>query len=255
MFTLAAIKDVWYKISKNQPGNIPLDFELTVYEKLLDLFHVGNYYYYIFNTAHAKIEYTSEGFEKITNYSPEIFSVEWVLDNMHPNDQPRFFQYEKLVADFFNKLPSHKVMKYKVSYDYRIRTKEGRYRWILQQVTTIQTNEEGAVIRVIGIHTDITHLKTDQNPSGLSFLGLENEPSFINYHQEGTFIDHTFGSFTAKEKQVLKFVVEGKTTKEIAELLNKSIHTINSHRKSIFQKSNAMTVADLVSKTIENNWI
>ena len=255
MFTLTTIKDVWSKIAKHQSGNIPLDFEITVYKKMLDLFHVGDYYYYIFNTAHANIEYTSESFEKVTGFTPQVFSVEWVIQNIHPIDQPRFFNYEKMVTDFFNKLPPEKVLKYKVSYDYRIKTKEGKYKWILQQVTTIQAKEDGAVIRVIGIHTDITHIKTDQKPSGLSFLGLDNEPSYLNYQEESLNTNSVSEKFTSKEKQVLNLVVQGRTTKEISEILNKSVHTINSHRKNIFQKSRAITVADLVSKSIENNWV
>ena len=61
--------------------------------------------------------------------------------------------------------------------------------------------------------------------------------------------------FSGKEKEVLKLVIEGKTTKEIAETLHKSVHTINSHRKNIFQKTESKTIAELVSNCIKNNWI
>ncbi len=253
--TLSNIKDNWRKIAKFQNGNIPHDFEVKVYKKLLELFHVGDYYYYLFNTANGKIEYTSDGFEKILGYPAKIFSVEWILENMHPLNKPRFFAYEKLVTEFFNQLNPEKVLKYKVSYDYRIKTKEGNYKWILQQVTTIQTDENGSVIRVVGVHTDISHLKNNHKPSGLSFLGLEGEPSFLNIQDESNFLQHPQEKFTTKEKEILKLVAQGNTTKEIAEILNKSVHTINSHRKNIFQKTESKTVADLVAKTIENNWI
>ena len=61
--------------------------------------------------------------------------------------------------------------------------------------------------------------------------------------------------FTLKEKEILKLVVQGNTSKEIAEKLHKSIHTINTHRKNIFQKTESKTIADLISKSIDNNWI
>ena len=159
------------------------------------------------------------------------------------------------MTEFFNQLNPEKVLKYKVSYDYRIKTKEGNFKWILQQVTTIQTDENGSVIRVVGVHTDISHLKNNQKPSGLSLLGLEGEPSFLNIQDESNFLQHPQEKFTTKEKEILKLVAQGNTTKEIAEILNKSVHTINSHRKNIFQKTESKTVADLVAKTIENNWI
>ena len=255
MVTLASIKVVWAKIAKYQDGNIPPDFELKVYKKLLELFHVGNYYYYIFNIANAEIEFTSEGFEKIIGLKPKTFTVQWVLENIHPLDQKRFFDYEELVGNFFNQLPSEKVLKYKVSYDNRIKTKEDNYKWILQQVSAIQTNENGAVIRVIGIHTDISNIKSNNEPSGLSFIGLENEPTFLNYQEKNILVKNSKDIFTPTEKEILNLVVQGLTSKNIAEILNKSVHTINSHRKNIFQKTEAKTVAELVSKSIENNWV
>lgn len=254
-FTLSEIETTWKQIAKNQDGNIPINFELKIYKKLLELFHVGDYYYYIFNTANAEIEHTSEGFEKIIGYPPKTFTVGWILENMHPEDKPRFYYYEKLVSNFFNELDSDKVLKYKVSYDYRVKTKSGKYKWILQQVTTVQTDVNGSVLRVIGVHTDISHIKSNQIPSGLSFIGLENETSILNYQDKNSAINILNDKFTLKEKEILKLVVQGNTSKEIAEKLHKSIHTINTHRKNIFQKTESKTIADLISKSIDNNWI
>ena len=41
---------------------------------------------------------------------------------------------------------------------------------------------------------------------------------------------------TQTEREVLKAIAQGKTTKEIAAERFSSIHTINSHRKNIFRK-------------------
>lgn len=43
---------------------------------------------------------------------------------------------------------------------------------------------------------------------------------------------------TQTEREVLKLIAQGKTTKEIAAERFSSIHTINSHRKNIFRKLN-----------------
>ena len=47
---------------------------------------------------------------------------------------------------------------------------------------------------------------------------------------------------TATEKNILKEIASGKTTKEIAAEKNLSFHTINSHRKNIFRKLGVNTV-------------
>lgn len=46
----------------------------------------------------------------------------------------------------------------------------------------------------------------------------------------------TINLLTQTEKNILKEIALGKTTKEIAAEKNLSFHTINSHRKNIFRK-------------------
>lgn len=249
------MKKTWHQIAKNHKGETPSSFELEVYKKLLGLFHVGNYYYYIFNAGTANIEFTSEQFTGILGYPSDMFNVDWIFDNIHPDDRPRFAAYEHTVTDFFNNLSPEKILKYKVSYDYRLRCKDGSYKWFLQQVITIQSDENGSVIRVLGVHTDITHLKTDDTGSGLSFLGLDGEPSFYNVSINELVLLPGNELFSKREKEVLQLVLAGKTTSEIAELLSVSIHTINSHRKSIFSKSECKSLVELGSKSVREGWV
>lgn len=250
------MKKMWSEISRYKDGSIPPNFELKIYKKMLEIFHIGEYYHYILNIADdVKMEFVSDNITNILGIHPEDFTAEYIFENMHPDDTPRFAIHEQKVADFFMNLPPEKVLKYKVSYDYRLRTKNGNYKWILMQTTTIQSDENGAVIRVLGVQTDITHLKTENKPSGLSFLGLEGEPSYYNVPIDGMVFLPSEEIFSPKEKEILKLVIEGKTTKEIAEILCKSVHTVNSHRKNIFQKTDSKTVAELAVKCVRNNWI
>ena len=159
--------------------------------------------------------------------------------------------YEQQVTAFFNALPPDKVLKYKVSYDYRLRCADGSYKWILMQTITIQSDEKGSVIRVLGIQTDISHMKVDTIPSGLSFIGLDGEPSFYNTVGQNT----KQVLFTKRERQILELIITGKTTCEIADLLNISMHTVNTHRKNIMAKSDCKSLVELGSKAIREGWI
>ncbi|WP_211245483.1 LuxR C-terminal-related transcriptional regulator [Sphingobacterium alkalisoli] len=249
------MKQTWLQIAKHQNGSTPASFELQVYKKLLELFHVGDYYYYIFNACTVAIEFVSDRFENIVGNVGCGFSVEWLFDNIHPDDKTRFIDYERKVTDFFTNLPPEKVMKYKVSYGYRLRCANGTYKYILQQVTTIQSDEQGSVIRVLGVHTDITHLKTDDRPLGLSFIGLEGEPSFHNVLTVSSNLLPTVDFFSKREKEVLKLVLSGKSSIEIAALLHISKYTVDSHRKSIFSKSACNNLVELGAKAIQNAWL
>ena len=59
---------------------------------------------------------------------------------------------------------------------------------------------------------------------------------------------------TAREKQVLQLIAEGKTSKEIGALLFISIHTVHSHRKNIKNKLDLRKNADLVRYAIEKGY-
>jgi len=249
------MKKTWYQIARNQDGNIPPSFELEVYKKILNLFHIGNYYYYICNIASVEMEFVSDTVFSVLGIRPEEHSVQGIFENIHPEDRGRFIAHEGKVTEFFNQLPAEKVLKYKVSYDYRLKCADGSYKWILQQITTIQSGEDGAVIRVLGVHTDITHLKTNNQPSGLSFLGLEGEPSFHNVPVQSTIFLPSKEIFSRREKEILHLIVSGLTSKEIADNLYISHHTVNSHRKNILKKTGCSTPNELVAKAIKEGWV
>lgn len=59
---------------------------------------------------------------------------------------------------------------------------------------------------------------------------------------------------TTREREVLQLVAEGKTSKEIAQLLFISIHTVNNHRKNIKQRLAIRKNADLVKYALKHGY-
>jgi two-component system response regulator NreC len=60
---------------------------------------------------------------------------------------------------------------------------------------------------------------------------------------------------TDRERQVLQLVAEGKTTKEVAEVLGLSVKTADSHRTRIMQKLDIHETASLVRYAIRRGFI
>ena len=240
----------WGQIARFQDKEMELSFKLKIQKRLLDIFQVGDYYYYIFNPASVQFEFVSENVKNTFKLEDHAdFTVQYIFDNMHPDDMPRFIAYEQKVTDFFNDLDADKTLKYKVSYDFRLRNSEGNYEWILHQATTIQSDDQGAVLRVLGIHTLISHIKTSDKPAGLSFIGLDGEPSFYNM-EVASYYSSAKEILSSREKEILKLIIDGKTSEEIALLLHISKHTVNSHRKNILRKSNCKTNSELIVKAM-----
>ena len=62
-------------------------------------------------------------------------------------------------------------------------------------------------------------------------------------------------SLTLREREVLKLIAEGKSSKEIANLLFISVFTVNNHRASIMEKLNLKKATDLVKYAIQRGYI
>ena len=75
---------------------------------------------------------------------------------------------------------------------------------------------------------------------------LRNQPSDSN-----EFIP----KLTKREKQVLKLIASEMTTKEIAQELHLSEHTVESHRRNLLTKFNVRNVVGLIRKAIQRGLI
>lgn len=60
---------------------------------------------------------------------------------------------------------------------------------------------------------------------------------------------------TAREREVLQRVAEGLTNKEIANLLNLSVYTVEAHRGKIMEKLNLHNTGDIVRFALRNGLI
>jgi two-component system response regulator NreC len=58
--------------------------------------------------------------------------------------------------------------------------------------------------------------------------------------------DDSYELLTAREREILQLVAEGKTNKEIANTLNLSLYTVDTHRTHILQKLNLHSVPEVI---------
>ena len=61
-------------------------------------------------------------------------------------------------------------------------------------------------------------------------------------------MQNTIKDLTVREREVLRFLVEGLSSREIAEKLYISINTVQYHRKQLLRKTNSRNVAELIGK-------
>jgi len=59
-------------------------------------------------------------------------------------------------------------------------------------------------------------------------------------------VEDTYELLTNREREILQLLAEGKTNKEVANMLNLSLYTVETHRTHILQKLNLHSVPELI---------
>lgn len=245
-------KNVWDRFEQN---GLPKEksFNIQMYKKFVGIFHVGDFYYYIFDIARLRFSFMSPEIKKVLGYDAEDMDVVFFISKIHPDDQPVFLNHENTVVDFFKKLPLEKIPLYKVSYDYRVQHKAGNYVRILQQVVTLQYDDDKNVQVTLSVHTNITHFKSN-NTSTLSFIGLNDEPSYYNVEVTQLY-KPSKQAFTKREKEIISLLLKGLATKDIAERLFISKYTVDTHRKNILSKTDTKSTHEFLIKVINEGLV
>jgi two-component system, NarL family, response regulator NreC len=68
-------------------------------------------------------------------------------------------------------------------------------------------------------------------------------------------VEDTYVLLTAREREILQLLAEGKANKEVAAMLNLSIYTVETHRTHILPKLNLHNVPELILYTLRKGII
>jgi len=72
------------------------------------------------------------------------------------------------------------------------------------------------------------------------------------YIREGADQDASPGAVTAREREIIQLIAEGKSNKKAASALSISVKTVEAHRANIMRKLHLRSVSDLVRYAIRN---
>ena len=205
-----------------------------------NIFCPGPSYYYILDFANREFTFVSPTVEEILGIKPNDYSLNELLERVHPNDVPHVTNCEGKIIDFlFNKIQPEQLTRYKFAYSLRVRHTDGSYRLMLHQALALSQDGFGRMSKVLGIDTSIGHI-TPVNNYRLSIIGLEGEPSYLgidssleNYLSENT----KHGLFTSRELEIIRLFADGHTAEKVANILGLSSGTIRTHRQNILHKS------------------
>lgn len=234
-----------------------LDFdpEIESYkEKLLDIKRlekvicVGNQYLYIAELVNPQIVFISPRVKDILGYEPERFydDLFFLYEIIHPEDRPLILKATQKSMSFAYKARNTKPFENIVSMDYRVKKADGKYIRILRQTGLFSNDKKGNMAFSFAICTDISDIKK-MNKIEFSM----SAPDFAQFDFPGDDLKQQSTVFTRREKQVIKLLMKGETSKNIAELLYISPLTVISHRKNMIKKTGTTNSSELIAHVVE----
>lgn len=174
-------------------------------------------------------DYASEGFADLLGVQPDLEHGDFIAERIHPNDRAKIDELQISHGKFIQSLPPHERNDYRNIYQVRMLGSQGRYINVMCRNQVVETDAAGRAWIVMGM----MELSPDQTPTDCvkcSVLNLRTGLFFNPYAESVEW------ALTDRELEVLSLMGQGLLSKEIAERLSVSKHTVDNHRKNILEK-------------------
>lgn len=214
---------------------------------------------YILDYTRSKYLYANERMSYFVDHPVSYIlsgGLDFTLGIWHPEDL-RLFNEKIFPVNlrFFSGLPPGTHSDYLISCNFRVKNRRGEYLSVLQQSLITHVSAEKMPLITLGFVTNITpwirdsriiHTIEPISPSS------QHAPPFVN---NTFFICEEDGLLSRREAEILKWVCEGLDSKQIAEKLSLSHHTVNNHRRNIARKTNSKNMVDLLAYASQSGLI
>ena len=224
-------------------GIDPNDPLLAELERIMER---NNQFIYVADLIQLKIHFTSKGSRAFLGIPPEELSFYHFMEAVHPMDIQRLnlgrTKIVRLAQDLFIAEKGYNL----ISTNYKFRTPSGEYSDFLVQCYLFYTKLPYKTVFFLKIHTKIDwHKKIKYGYhyyTGTDF-------SYFKYPDEELLQKGNI--FSDREFQIIRFIESGLSSEEIAQKLTRSVHTVNTHRRNILEKSGKASISELIYELME----
>ena len=192
------------------------------------------------NRSHPKLQYVGANCQYIFGFDKDEIKALKVSDffaRIHPEDIDGLHQ----CFEFINSAEPYDPATHRFVLHYRFKGKKGSYLYLRDEKLAIKTEAEKyvyfAMFQNVSSREKFFHVKLD----------------VLQYEKGEQVKIHTFNprhgirSITPRQIEIIKLIIKGFSTQEIADRLNLSINTIKNHKQVLFRRINVKTSLELVN--------
>lgn len=177
----------------------------------------------------------------------------FLVERIEPADRDRaLLVYKEAYQHYHTITPSlRKYHRFSLAYRFR-HGASGTPIWLLHQSIPALIDPSGALVYTLNLLTDISAYKPDSSSQGRFYVPTSNQGlKEIRIPTE----EQLMRVLTKREKQIIRMLMEGMSSKQIAQSLGISANTVNNHRKRLLGKTGCNNSMELVRYAMENGLV
>ena len=200
-----------------------------------------------FDYRNLNLAFFTGNMEALTGYPDSMFrnkGMETSMAMIHHDDRLELFRFQKIIFEVFHTLTIPERHTFEFSYTTRwVHRNTQEVIWVTSKVRPYVIDDAGNFIMDLHIIVQLlTPPKIKNYDWNYTYTSDGGSKIFVSKNSP---TDKTV-NMTSKEREIVRFILEGKESKEISEILNISINTVATHRKNIFRKLGAKNVGEMV---------
>lgn len=213
---------------------------------------LNNQFISIFNTKSQRVLYMSENYLDVMGYTctdeeyKKWSTFYWMRDL--PLAQSWFFMqmtlfFKNIVQPKLKNAGDSKSLNWYM-HNFLLHPPKTHKHHISLLGNGLEINPDGSMIVMMLIIKDVGALVKD-NDVWWSEFRINNTDTYYFHHSDKRFLEGSI--LSDREKEVLRLVESGKDTKEIADELFLSPHTVDKHKKNMLERTGAKDTSSLLT--------
>jgi DNA-binding CsgD family transcriptional regulator len=223
---------------KGFKGIDPADPLMVELEALMEK---NNQFFFVGDIIKMQINYTSKRSFQMMGIEPDELTPYHFREGVHPDDAQRqglgTTQLFKMAHQLFIDGKGEELL----SINLQMRNSIGHYSNLLIQCYLFFLLTPYKTVYILQVHTDIDWIK--KNKIGNHYY-VGNDLSYFRYPDNDLLM--IGNPFSSREFEIIRLIATGLNSEQIASKLFLSVHTVNTHRSNILEKTEKASIPELI---------